>query len=294
MVARFGHGQGVVSTLPRLLGMGLSGLALLTVGAGTARRAVPWVGAPVGPDRISRSTVSANAPAAEAVCPPLTLPDNSICVHVPAAGEDELSTGAGGGDSPVAGRQGNNEDEIPRRPDRPPDYAAYWYPVRCSGCVLGAGDLDRSASLGDPQRTRPGQRAGVDLAVARDTPVTLLTLEHQQGPAELVYVGPLLGQSIVTRHSVREANDERNYIVILAHVDVTPSLATSDAGAPRTLRSGELLGLAGDRGTSGAVHLRMEVRRIRKGVDVRGLRPAALVDGANTIACDPRNVLPLK
>jgi hypothetical protein len=41
------------------------------------------------------------------------------------------------------------------------------------------------------------------------------------------------------------------------------------------------------------VHLHLEVRRVREGVDALGLGPNALTKNEKTVVCDPRNVLPI-
>jgi hypothetical protein len=55
-----------------------------------------------------------------------------------------------------------------------------------------------------------------------------------------------------------------------------------------------LIGFVGDSGSPGAVHLHLELRRLRDGVDAASLTPGQHVDNSKTLACDPRNVLPLK
>jgi murein DD-endopeptidase MepM/ murein hydrolase activator NlpD len=201
-------------------------------------------------------------------------------------------------------------EEIPRRPDRPADYGAYRYPVPCGAeddggtqddpraparaargrCVVSGYDLDRSD---EEQRRAPRLRdvghGAVDLPERRGTPVVLLALEHQEGNAEVVYVGPLFGTTVVTRHTVREAGRLRDYLLLFGHLDAAaPGLSPGSA-----VREGDVVGLVGDSGSPGLVHLHLEVRRLRDGVDVTKLAPSALVDGTESIVCDPRNVLPL-
>ena len=272
--------------LPRVLPIGLSALTLTSLGAGSARSPAP---AKVDAGRPAPARGASRI--ADAVCPPFTLPDDSVCVRWP--DDEEDVAGEASVDERMERREPRAPDDmIPRRPDRSADYAAYRYPIPCTACVVTKDDLDRSDGSPHASAWRSA-RSGIDLSVPRGAPVTVPALEHQQGQAELIYVGPLLGRSVVTRHSVREAGDERDYVVILGNVDATPGLA-SGAPSARPLRSGELLGSAGDGGASGLVRFHLEVRRVRSGVDVRGLQPSALIRGANTIACDPRNVLPVK
>ncbi len=184
-------------------------------------------------------------------------------------------------------------DEIPRRPDRPAAYEAYRYPVPCEpgACVVSGYDLDRS----DDQQRR-GRRlrqvghGAVDLMEKRGTPVANVALEHQEGPAEVVYVGPLFGNTVVTRHTVREAGRLHDYLVLFGHLE-SPAPGVQPGV---TLREGDGIGFVGDSGSPGLVHLHLEARRVRDGVDAAKLAPSALIDGDRSIVCDPRNVLPLR
>ena len=54
-----------------------------------------------------------------------------------------------------------------------------------------------------------------------------------------------------------------------------------------------LLGFVGDSGSPGVVHLHVEVRRAREGVDAGQLPLGQVNQNAKTVACDPRNVLEL-
>jgi murein DD-endopeptidase MepM/ murein hydrolase activator NlpD len=256
---------------------------------------------------------SASPGAAQASCPAGTLPDGDVCVRLPdATGRDE---GAATPESVNTHRDSLGRwvvyEEIPRRPDRPADYGAYRYPVPCGAeddggaqsdpraparaatrgqCVVSGYDLDRSD---EEQRRAPRLRdvghGAVDLPERRGTPVVLLSLEHQEGNAEVVYVGPLFGTTVVTRHTVREAGHLRDYLLLFGHLDAAaPGLSAGSA-----VREGDVVGLVGDSGSPGLVHLHLEVRRLRDGVDVTKLAPSSLVDGAESIVCDPRNVLPL-
>jgi len=182
-------------------------------------------------------------------------------------------------------------DEIPRRPDRPADYDAYRYPVPCqqTACVVSGYDLDRSDDQQRRARRLPQVGHGaVDLLEPRGTAITLVSLEHQEGPAEVVYVGPLFGATAVTRHAVREAGRLHDYLLFFGHMDST----SPDVRPGALLREGAHLGSVGDSGSPGRVHLHLEVRRLRDGVDAFKLGPAALASGASSIVCDPRNVLP--
>jgi hypothetical protein len=55
-----------------------------------------------------------------------------------------------------------------------------------------------------------------------------------------------------------------------------------------------VVGYVGDTGSPELVHLHLEARRVRDGIEVAKLPPEGLVANENTVVCDPRNVLPLR
>jgi murein DD-endopeptidase MepM/ murein hydrolase activator NlpD len=221
-----------------------------------------------------------------------------VCVHLPTSDE--------GGPAVASAINAHRDrlgqwvvyDQIPRRPERPESYDAYRFPIPCDhACVVVSGyDLDRPDEFQRRgARLRYVGHGAIDLAAPRGTPVAAMTLEHQQGPPQVVYVGWLFGNTVVTRHVILEGGELRDYLVILGHLEQTsPTLAP---GAD--LRDGEVVGLVGDSGSKGLVHLHFEVRRWRSGAPRASLaiaasQPSALVGEAQSIVCDPRNVLPLR
>jgi len=229
----------------------------------------------------------------QAPCPRGTLPDGNVCVPVP---------------DPEAGRQAlaeaQNEhhdrngrlrvyDQIPRSPERPKEFRQYRLPIPAPGKqgFVGSGyDLDRP----DGEQRRGAElsavgHGGVDLAQARGTPVHLVNLEHQVGDAVVQAAGHLFGNSVVTLHTLREAGALREYLVIYGHLDsIAPGINRG-----QTLKADSLLGYVGDSDSPGIVHLHLEVRRAREGVDAAQLPIGQLTQNAKTVACDPRNVLEL-
>jgi murein DD-endopeptidase MepM/ murein hydrolase activator NlpD len=186
-------------------------------------------------------------------------------------------------------------EQIPRRPERPADYDAYRYPIPpglpAGKSVISGYDLD----LPDPHQRRGRTlravgHGGVDLPQARGTEVKMLALEHQFGDAEVVYVGPLFGTTVVTRHTLREGGQLRDYLLLFGHLDAAAAGAVRGA----TLSEGALVGYVGDTGSPELVHLHLEARRVREGVDVTKLLGNRLVAGDVSVVCDPRNVLPLR
>ncbi len=272
--------------MPPLLAL----VASLSLGAGAAR------GVPAHPAGASRPLPTFSGALATAGCPAGTLPDGEVCVHLPAEDADEdaapeAAATANGHHEKASGRW-VVYDQIPRRPDRPEDYDAYRYPVPCDhDCVVSGYDLDRPEGL-----QRRGRRlshlghGAVDLPQPKGTPVAMVTLDHQRGDAEVVYVGPLFGTTVVTRHAVEEGGQLRDYVLLFGHLDAVA--AGVHPGA--RVREREVLGFVGDTGSPELVHLHLEARRVRTGVDAAKLSGQALVANENSVVCDPRNVLPRK
>jgi murein DD-endopeptidase MepM/ murein hydrolase activator NlpD len=118
----------------------------------------------------------------------------------------------------------------------------------------------------------------------------MVALDHQEGDADVVYVGPLFGTTVVTRHALREGGRLRDYLLLFAHLEA-PALGLQRGSH---LKAGDPVGLVGDTGSPELVHLHLEARRVRDGVDALKLSIEALASGDSTIVCDPRNVLPLR
>lgn len=228
-------------------------------------------------------------------CPEGALPDGDGCVPIPADLDE-------GGDALAAFATGHHDkrgvwrvyDQIPRRPDRPADYGAYRYPIPppAGGKLVMSGyDLDLPDDVQRRARTLSHVgHGGIDLAQARGTEVHLVKLEHQEGDAQIVYAGKLFGTTVVTRHSVREGGRLCDYLLLHGHLDrVAPGLEKG-----QSLPEGALLGFVGDSASPGIVHLHLEARRVRDGVDPMTLPVGKIAANEATVVCDPRNVLPLR
>jgi murein DD-endopeptidase MepM/ murein hydrolase activator NlpD len=230
--------------------------------------------------------------AATLACPAGTIPDEGVCVHLEAEGPDAPIEKAAHRER--SGRW-NVYDQIPRRPERPADYDAYRYPVPPGlvggHSVLSGYDLDRpDTEQRRGRKIRAVGHGGVDLPQAKGTPIHMLRLEHQEGDADVLYTGPLFGTTVVTHHVLREAGELRDYILLFGHLDGWPPNVKPGV----VLHDGDVVGFVGDTGSPELVHLHLEARRVRDGVDVRAHAGPEIVSDAISIACDPRNVLPLK
>jgi murein DD-endopeptidase MepM/ murein hydrolase activator NlpD len=224
-----------------------------------------------------------------------TLPDADVCIPFP--GDDDP-----GGDELLAFEGAHHDkqgrfrtyEQIPRRPDRPAEYEAYRYPIPIpKGMKLAMSGYDLDLPEGEQRHGRKFSHVGhggIDLAAPRGTEVKVVPLEHQEGDAQVVFVGKLFGTSVVTKHTLREGGRLRDYIVLYGHLDAAvPGL---ERGTP--LPEGTVIGFVGDTGSEGVVHLHLEARRVRDGVDLAKTLPPRLVADEVSIVCDPRNVLPTK
>lgn len=185
-------------------------------------------------------------------------------------------------------------EHLPRRPELPEDYRRYLYPVDVPerGPAVSSGyDLHRPDAL---QRRGSSLSAvghgGVDILRERGAPVRVQPLRGETGDAEVIYVGPLFGNTVALRHVVREGAAARTYVSLHGHLDhAAPGVARGAIAAP-----GTVLGFVGDSGAEGVLHLHYEVRLVREGVDPTRVDAAALTEQSVSVPCDPRNVLPFR
>ena len=202
-------------------------------------------------------------------CPPGTLLDRQVCIPVP--GPEPAASAA-------SVRNWQIYDRLPRRPERPADYQRYRLP-------LAQPALIEPSPLG-----LEGQVQGDALllrAAARE-PVLHQPLSGQQGKARVLYTGDLVGKTAVVEHPVLEAHQQHTYLVIYAN------LAELTTRAGMELEPKARIGTLGATPSGGSFGLHLEVRRVRHGVDAKSLGPDDFRDRAMTIACDLRNVFPLK
>lgn len=182
-------------------------------------------------------------------------------------------------------------EQIARRWDRPVDYDLYRYPVaRYIGwpAVISGYDLDKP----DAEQRRGSMRAighgGLDLPQAMGAPIHLVPLAHQVGDAQIIYVGPLFGNTVVTAHALREGDGIRHYVLLFGHLsEPAPGLLRG-----HKIGDGALIGLVGDSESPNLVHLHLEARRLKDDAEPMKLSPDAIL--TRTVVTDPRNVLPLR
>ena len=267
------------------------GLFLLVFIAGSAKSG------PLAPLKLAIASTTGSGPAAltEGECPNGTAPDGNACVHLETIEDGPVAPSFANSHRERSGRIFRYE-QIPRLPDRPSDYDAYRYPIPPGlpggHHVVSGYDLDKPD---EHQRRAPTLKhvghGGVDLPQQKGTPIKLVALEHQEGDAEVLYAGGLFGLTVLTRQTLREAGRLRDYVVLYGHLDqIAPGVH-----AGMTLRDGDLVGTVGDSGSPRIVHLHLEIRRVRDGVDVSKVAAGAMmIADSVTVVCDPRNVLPLK
>jgi len=220
--------------------------AIVAAALAAVTRAAQWAVPAKHPDDPSRAAAS-SAARLHSLCPPGTLPDDNVCIPVPAAEPSQQP-------APTRSPEG-----IPRRPDRPADYRRYRLPLA----------LDRQ-----------GRLSGTD--------VHCVDLDGQTGHAEVHHVGQLVGNSVVTRHRVREAGQPREYAVVYGHLQSTAQGLRAGAIVPAGTRIGSVQAAAPDSSKL------LSVRRARPGVQLDRLSAGQLLLDLYTVACDPRNAFALK
>jgi hypothetical protein len=196
---------------------------------------------------------SSSSPPNEAPrCPRGMLPDDGLCLALPAA------------EAPTRAELARADDAsgIGLLPERPADYAAYRLPVT-------------------PTRIEP-LPDGVRLHVPARAPVYAPTLEDQVGLAE-VLMDAASPTRLVALYTVRRPASERRYLVVLSPVHV--ELAERE----HALAAGTHVGSASSEPRGSSVML--SVRQLRQTTDSAQLSASQLLEDAHSIPCDPRNVL---
>jgi murein DD-endopeptidase MepM/ murein hydrolase activator NlpD len=275
----------------RWLWVAIATAAMTILGGGAA----PLAAGKPGPTAAASPAPTTPDVTGGAECPPGTAPDGDACVHLTLADDGPVAEARENGHRERSGRWSTYE-QIPRLPDRPPDYDAYRYPIPPGlpggHYVVSGYDLDQpDAKQRRGLTLRHVGHGAVDLPQTKGTPVRMIALEHQEGDAEVLYASTLFGLTVLTRHTVREGGHPRDYLMLLGHLD------TIAAGIHpgTTVHEGDLVATVGDSGSPSLVHLHLEIRRVREGIDLVHVPAGApMLAEAVTVVCDPRNLLPLK
>ena len=235
--------------------------ALLVAGLAAIIQIGSWLS---GPSPEARTIAVASATATRGQCPAGTLPDGRACIPVP---EGPVADGD-------AERRGADESWIPRRPDRPESYERYRWPVELSAEGVLPSDANSPGGLVFPEQ--------------RGTEVRSRQLLHQVGDAEVLAITDLIGTTVITLHTLRHPGGLRQYVVLYGH------LGETDPGLKQgtNLRPDAVIGKVGDSGRPGYVGLYLEVRQVRRNIDLTRLPVAEIRHPARTVACDARNVFP--
>ena len=254
---------------------GAAAAAILTA-LGSFDRRAPEPERGVAPDAEVRGVDGLPAP-----CLPGTLPEGPVCVRIPASDAAKPPLAALPSE-PVA-RSGVDVDRIARRPDRPADPSAYLYPVGAGRTprILGGGGLQRTVS------PAASDLPGLHLAARPGEKVILITIDRQEGPAEVAHVGDVFGVTVVTRHRVDDSGRKRDYLLFHGRLDrAEPTLAV---GAK--VEAGATLGFARADNGGGLIEIYIEARLLRDGAT---LDPKKLTDASVALPIDARDVLPLR
>ena len=211
-----------------------------------------------------------------ALCGPGTLPEGPVCVRIPLEGAP-LATAAPIVNDPR--RSGTTGERVPRRPDRPEDAAKYRYPIG-----LGA---RAPRVLGVFEGERGGH--GVEIAATPGEKVTLVALEGQEGPAEVVFAGDRDGAlAVATRHDVREGAELRSYVLIHGGLERLEQGLAEGA----KLEAGATLGHVPISAGGHLITMNLEARQVRAGAMLGIVDDKRLGDGSVSVPIDLRNVLP--
>jgi hypothetical protein len=238
------------------------------------------------PPRVVQPSPGRGAPGVPGACGPRTLPEGNVCIPLPRPGAPTDSAPGGDDLTDAPSRTAPAKELIPRRPDRPADPAAYRFPTGpAEGLPAILAGLDRP---GDTDAPLPP--SAVEIGADAGDEVVALSLDDQEGPAEVAMVGDLFGTTVVTAHLVRDGGRLRQMLLFHGGLDRVGPRAV--VGAP--LEPGDVIGYAGDGKRPGRVALYLETRQLREGVSLGALDPSRLLDAAITIPLDPRNVLPLR
>ncbi len=221
---------------------------------------------------------SASGPTFVTFCGPGEVPDGPSCVPVTAS--DEKPPSKAPLDPVVV------SDHIPRRPDRPADYAVFAMPL---------GDAEHPPVL-HKRTSLDAEADGVYVESAANAGIVALSAEGQTGPSEVIAVGEVIrgpittGRpvlTIITKNAVKDAEKERVFLFVYGNVE----RVAAGVSVGSRLATGAALGTAGPSGDGLGSEIYFETRLLREGVGLEGLDPQRIRDPAISVAVDVRNVL---
>lgn len=219
------------------------------------------------------------APPLKAVCGPFQLPEGDTCIPIPRSGQTE----APGALDHVPRALRERGEVIPRRPERPADPSGYRFPLAESVKPVVLAGLDL------PPDTIPDveiRASAAILGASSGDEVVAVDLEGQDGPAEVAFVGELVGSTVITMHLVREGGRLRQMLLVHGFLE----RASERAIVGSSVDVGDVLGYVGSL-PAGRDVLYVEARQVREGTNLSTVAPEKLLEDSTSIACDVRNVL---
>jgi len=236
---------------------------------------------PKAPEPAPTVTSGLVAPPLAGSCGPFQLPEGDVCVPVPRARVGQTEAGGALDHVPRALRE--RAEVIPRRPDRPADVTQYRFPL-----VEGVKPV-LLAGLDLPPGTMPDVDIGSTsalLGVSSGDEVVVVTLDGQEGAAEIAFVGELVGTTVVTAHMIREGGRLRQMLLVHGYLERVSDRAIVGS----SVDDGDVIGYVGSL-PAGHDVLYVEARQVREGTNLSVVDPSKLLSDSTSIACDVRNVL---
>lgn len=229
-------------------------------------------------------------PGIPAACGPRTLPEGQACLPLPKPGQ--ASPGGQGelGDDEARPGASARQTLVPRRPERPREASAYHVPLSGDAAPMVLGGLDRPWDLGAGAEGVSVGPSAVLFGAAAGDEVVALSLDGQEGPSEVVFVGDMVGATIVTAHLVRDGGKLRQ--VLLVHGNLAAFGGAITEGI--SLEAGEVLATVGDSAWPGRPGLYLEVLELREGVNLGAIPASKLRADTISVPTDARNHLPLR
>jgi hypothetical protein len=247
--------------------------AALVAAVGMLGLTVPKKPAPAPPPNVP------GAPVLAATCGPYQLPEGDACIPLPRAGRPGLADLH----EPAAKNIRERGELIPRRPERPADASGYRFPLAGNEKPVVLGGLDLPPGAVPDAELGP---SAVLLSASNGDEIIATTLDGQEGPTEVGFVGDMVGTTVVTVHMLREGGRLRQVLLVHGLLD----RASDRAIVGSSVETGDVIGYAGSL-PNGRDALYLEARQVREGTNLAAVDSSKLRDDATSIPCDVRNVL---